>query len=48
MKAHRKKAEGCALIEVMQKAAEMTGRNLPERFRKMSSLKPVDSKGEGL
>jgi CO/xanthine dehydrogenase Mo-binding subunit len=38
MKAHRKKAEGCALVEVMQKAAEMTGRDLPERFRKMSSL----------
>jgi CO/xanthine dehydrogenase Mo-binding subunit len=38
MKAHRKKAEGCALVEVMQKAAEMTGRNLPERFKKMSSL----------
>jgi CO/xanthine dehydrogenase Mo-binding subunit len=37
-KAHRKKAEGCALVEVMQKAAEMTGRNLPERFKKMSSL----------
>jgi CO/xanthine dehydrogenase Mo-binding subunit len=38
LKAHRKKAEGCALVEVMQKAAEMTGRNLPERFKKMSSL----------
>jgi CO/xanthine dehydrogenase Mo-binding subunit len=38
MKAHRKKAEGCALVEVMQKAAEMTGRDLPDRFKKMSSL----------
>ena len=48
MKAHRKQAEGCALVEVMQKAAEMTGRNLPERFGKMSSLTHAGLGREGL
>jgi CO/xanthine dehydrogenase Mo-binding subunit len=38
MKAHRKVAEGTALVEVIQKAAEMAGHELPEAFRRMSSL----------
>jgi CO/xanthine dehydrogenase Mo-binding subunit len=37
MKAHRKLAEGTALVEVVQKAAEMAGHELPERYRRMSS-----------
>jgi CO/xanthine dehydrogenase Mo-binding subunit len=38
MKAHRKVAEGTALIEVMQKAAELVGHELPEEYRDMSSV----------
>jgi CO/xanthine dehydrogenase Mo-binding subunit len=38
MKAHRKVAEGTALIEVMQKAASLVGHELPEEYRAMSSL----------
>ena len=38
MKAHRKEAEGTALIEVMQKAASLVGHELPEEYRAMSSL----------
>jgi len=38
MKAHRKVAEGAALIEVMQKAASLVGHELPEELRSMSSL----------
>ena len=37
LKAHRKLAEGTALVEVIQKAAEMVGHELPDRFRRMSS-----------
>ena len=37
MKAHRKIAEGTALIEVIQKAAELVGHELPEEYRAMSS-----------
>jgi CO/xanthine dehydrogenase Mo-binding subunit len=37
MKAHRKVAEGTALIEVIQKAAELVGHDLPEEYRSMSS-----------
>ncbi|MEA2273154.1 MAG: hypothetical protein QOI98_1862 [Solirubrobacteraceae bacterium] len=37
MKAHRKIAEGTALIEVIQKAAEMVGHELPAEYRAMSS-----------
>lgn len=37
MKAHRKVAEGTALVEVIQKAAEMSGHELPEAYRRMSS-----------
>jgi hypothetical protein len=38
MKAHRKVAEGTALIEVMQKAASLVGHELPEEYRAMSSV----------
>jgi CO/xanthine dehydrogenase Mo-binding subunit len=37
LKAHRKIAEGTALIEVIQKAAELVGHELPEAYRSMSS-----------
>jgi CO/xanthine dehydrogenase Mo-binding subunit len=42
VKAHRKIAEGTALVEVIQKAADMVGHELPERFRRMSSTTPVE------
>jgi CO/xanthine dehydrogenase Mo-binding subunit len=38
MKAHRKVAEGAALVEVIQKAAELVGHELPEEYRRMSSV----------
>jgi CO/xanthine dehydrogenase Mo-binding subunit len=37
MKAHRKRAEGTALIEVIQRAAELVGHELPAEYRTMSS-----------
>jgi CO/xanthine dehydrogenase Mo-binding subunit len=37
MKAHRKRAEGTALIEVIQRAAELVGHELPADYRAMSS-----------
>jgi CO/xanthine dehydrogenase Mo-binding subunit len=37
MKAHRKRAEGTALVEVIQRAAALVGHELPGRFRRMSS-----------
>ncbi len=37
MKAHRKRAEGTALIEVIQRAAELVGHDLPGEYRAMSS-----------
>jgi CO/xanthine dehydrogenase Mo-binding subunit len=37
MKAHRKLADGTALVEVIQKAAEMVGHELPDDYRRMSS-----------
>jgi CO/xanthine dehydrogenase Mo-binding subunit len=37
MKAHRKVASGTALIEVIQRAAELSGHELPAEFRQMSS-----------
>ena len=37
MKAHRKVASGTALIEVIQKAAEMVGHELPQEYRGMRS-----------
>jgi CO/xanthine dehydrogenase Mo-binding subunit len=39
MKAHRKKVEGAALVEVIQAAAREVGHDLPERFRAMSSMR---------
>ncbi|GAA0949939.1 xanthine dehydrogenase family protein molybdopterin-binding subunit [Virgisporangium aurantiacum] len=38
LKAHRKVASGTALIEVIQKAAEMVGHELPDEYRRMSSV----------
>jgi CO/xanthine dehydrogenase Mo-binding subunit len=38
LKAHRKIAEGTALVEVMQKSAELVGHELPESYRAMSSV----------
>jgi Aerobic-type carbon monoxide dehydrogenase, large subunit CoxL/CutL homologs len=38
LKAHRKVTEGAALVEVIQRAAELVGHELPERYREMSSL----------
>jgi CO/xanthine dehydrogenase Mo-binding subunit len=40
MKAHRKRAEGTALIEVIQRAAELVGHELPAEYRAMSSAEP--------
>jgi CO/xanthine dehydrogenase Mo-binding subunit len=40
MKAHRKRAEGTALIEVIQRAAELVGHELPDEYRRMSSTEP--------
>jgi CO/xanthine dehydrogenase Mo-binding subunit len=37
MKAHRKIASGTALIEVIQRAAELSGHELPAEYRRMSS-----------
>ncbi|WP_395107349.1 xanthine dehydrogenase family protein molybdopterin-binding subunit [Actinomadura sp. SCN-SB] len=37
MKAHRKVASGAALVEVMQRAAELVGHDLPPEYRAMSS-----------
>jgi CO/xanthine dehydrogenase Mo-binding subunit len=37
MKAHRKRAEGTALIEVIQRAADLVGHELPEEYKAMSS-----------
>ena len=37
MKAHRKRAEGTALIEVIQRAAELVGHELPAEYRALSS-----------
>jgi CO/xanthine dehydrogenase Mo-binding subunit len=37
MKAHRKIAEGTALIEVIQEAAELVGHDLPAEYKAMSS-----------
>jgi CO/xanthine dehydrogenase Mo-binding subunit len=37
MKAHRKVAEGTALIEVIQKAAELVDHELPEEYKAMTS-----------
>lgn len=39
MKAHRKKVEGAALVEVLQAAAKQSGQVLSPRFQSMSSMK---------
>ncbi len=38
LKAHRKLTEGAALVEVIQRAADLSGHELGERYHKMSSL----------
>jgi CO/xanthine dehydrogenase Mo-binding subunit len=38
MKAHRKIVEGAALVEVIQRAAELVGHSLPEDCQRMSSM----------
>jgi len=40
MKAHRKRAEGTALIEVIQRAADLVGHELAAEYRTMSSAEP--------
>jgi CO/xanthine dehydrogenase Mo-binding subunit len=40
VKAHRKQAEGTALIEVMQRAADLVGHGLSEESRALSSTQP--------
>jgi CO/xanthine dehydrogenase Mo-binding subunit len=40
MKAHRKIASGTALIEVIQRAAQLVGHELPEEYQSMSSSVP--------
>jgi CO/xanthine dehydrogenase Mo-binding subunit len=40
MKAHRKRADGTALIEVIQRAAGLVGHDLPDECRKLSSTTP--------
>ncbi|MBL7253185.1 xanthine dehydrogenase family protein molybdopterin-binding subunit [Paractinoplanes lichenicola] len=40
LKAHRKVAEGTALIEVIQRAAALVGHDLPEEYRALSSTTP--------
>jgi CO/xanthine dehydrogenase Mo-binding subunit len=40
MKAHRKRADGTALIEVIQRAADLVGHELPERDRRLTSTVP--------
>jgi CO/xanthine dehydrogenase Mo-binding subunit len=44
MKAHRKVAEGTALVEVIQKAAELVGHELPAEYREMSSMTAVEGR----
>jgi CO/xanthine dehydrogenase Mo-binding subunit len=43
MKAHRKRAEGTALIEVIQRAAELVGHDLPDQYRQLSSTTPREA-----
>ncbi|MEV4534397.1 molybdopterin cofactor-binding domain-containing protein [Asanoa sp. NPDC049518] len=40
LKAHRKVASGTALIEVIQRTADLVGHELPEEYRSMSSSTP--------
>ena len=46
MKAHRKKVEGAALVEVIQAAAKQTGHSLPPEFASMSSLRREAAHGQ--
>ena len=43
MKAHRKRAEGTALIEVIQRAADLVGHELPGELRTLSSTTPREA-----
>lgn len=43
MKAHRKLAEGTALIEVIQRGAELVGHELPDEYRSLSSTDPREA-----
>ena len=43
MKAHRKLAEGTALIEVIQRSAELVGHDLPDEYRSLSSTDPREA-----
>lgn len=43
MKAHRKRAEGTALIEVIQRAADLVGHELPAEYRTLSSSDPREA-----
>ena len=43
MKAHRKLAEGTALIEVIQRGAELVGHDLPDEYRRLSSTDARES-----
>ena len=45
MKAHRKKVEGAALVEVLQAADKQTGKTLKPEFLSMSSTKREQSNG---
>ncbi|MGZ5339443.1 MAG: xanthine dehydrogenase family protein molybdopterin-binding subunit, partial [Thermoleophilaceae bacterium] len=40
MKAHRKRAEGTALIEVIQRAADLVAHELPGDCRELASTSP--------
>jgi CO/xanthine dehydrogenase Mo-binding subunit len=42
-KAHRKLAEGTALIEVIQRGAALVGHDLPDEYRSMSSTDPREA-----
>jgi CO/xanthine dehydrogenase Mo-binding subunit len=43
MKAHRKVAEGTALIEVIQRGAQLVGHELPGEYRSLSSTDPREA-----
>jgi CO/xanthine dehydrogenase Mo-binding subunit len=43
MKAHRKVAEGTALIEVIQRGAQLVGHELPGEYRSLSSADPREA-----
>jgi CO/xanthine dehydrogenase Mo-binding subunit len=43
MKAHRKVAEGTALIEVIQRGAQLVGHELPGEYRSLSSTTPREA-----